>query len=492
MMAALANETIATWFDLGLFIDRIKEDPPAQADAPDNFDDFMADVSKGVGFLTFYYAIDGVTMEVLKYAQVLRTISPETKCHFMAGRIEAASEHLFPQRSRIAVFEEIDGFDKWQHYDALFNTRLERGAPEYNQLIVDFWAQCLRITEQLARYISKNRIKLLYLINTNSNPGNVALALSAMLISKYMGIPVISNNHDFYWEGGSPRNDGGPRDHFFANSHLGEVFSLVETLFPWESKRWLSVNINTNQSRELIHTFGHNVKNVAEIGTAVDTEIYTTARKRRCIEVHFQLSRILSGYKSTLNVTAIDSLLKQGVSEKDISRPLLLGSKRLDNVDFINTNLILLQPTRIIGRKSIEINFDLLENLFKSEQFRVYFELNPSLTITLMITGPIADGHFDYFVSLLEKYKSTLATVPKGIRERVHLAFLFSEFDKSSFTSKIERPLKMSDLYGVASMICLPSETEGRGLPIIESAACRFCAVVTFRRMSMRKSSASI
>jgi glycosyltransferase involved in cell wall biosynthesis len=472
MMAALAGETINTWFDLGLFIDRIKEDSPAHRDTPaEDFHTFMTNVNKGVGFITFYYAIDGVTMEVLKYAEVIKRISPKANCHFMAGRIEDACEHLFPPKCKFSVFDEIDGFDKWAHYDSLFSTRLERGAPEYNQLIVDFWAQTLRITEQLHTYIRKHKINLLYLINVNSNPGNVTLALSTMLISRYMGIPVVSNNHDFYWEGGSPRNDGGPRDHFFTNYHLGEVFSLVETLFPWESRRWLSVNINTNQSRELIGTFGHNVMNVAEIGTAVDTKIYTSASKRRSIEVFFQLSRILSGYKPTLNVTPIDSVLKKGLSQSDITGPLLLGASEMKDLDFISTNLILLQPTRIVGRKSIEINFDLIENLFKCEKFSAYFELNPGLTITLMVTGPIADGHFKYFVSLLKKFKTTLKTLPKTVRNRVHLAFLFSEFDKSRFTSKLDWPLEMSDLYGIASMVCLPSETEGRGLPIIESAA---------------------
>jgi len=30
-------------------------------------------------------------------------------------------------------------------------------------------------------------------------PGNVSLALACILVSEYWGIPVINNNHDFYW-----------------------------------------------------------------------------------------------------------------------------------------------------------------------------------------------------------------------------------------------------------------------------------------------------
>lgn len=471
MISELKKETINTWFDLGMLIDRLKESPPSPARVPArSFEAFMAEIESGVGFVTFYYSIDGVTMEVLKYAKVLKRISPRIKCHFISGRTESTCEHLFPANSRISVLEDVDGFDKWEHYDNFFSNRLERGAPAYNKLIEDFWAQCLEITERMADYITTNDIRLLYLINTNSNPGNVALALSTVLVSKYMGIPVISNNHDFYWEGGSPGR-GGPRHHFFTNHHLGEVFALIETLFPWESPRWLSVNINNNQSSELVATFGHNVKNVAEIGTAVDTNIYRSTSKRRRIEVFFQLSQVLSGYKASLAVTAVDSLIKKQLEPEQIKGPLLLGRKASKNLDFTNANLVLLQPTRIVGRKVIEMNFTLIEKLFVNDKFRSYFEFNPALKVTLMVTGPIADGHFRYFRKLLKSYKSMLKKLPKTVRDRVHLAFLFSEFDKSSFTRRFESPLRMPDLYNVASMICLPSETEGRGLPIIESAA---------------------
>ena len=52
------------------------------------------------------------------------------------------------------------------------------------------------------------------------------------------------------------------------------------------------------------------------------------------------------------------------------------------------------------------------------------------------------------------------------------LGFLFSEFDKNEFKKKYKKPLDIEQLYDVASLILLPSQTEGRGLPIIEAAAC--------------------
>ncbi|KAF5434191.1 hypothetical protein C5S36_05525, partial [Candidatus Methanophagaceae archaeon] len=73
--------------------------------------------------------------------------------------------------------------------------------------------------------------------------------MAIVFISEYLGIPVINNNHDFYWEGGHSEIDiqlkgvkPGPRDHFFKNYHLGEVFSIIEMIYQWESRTWLSVN----------------------------------------------------------------------------------------------------------------------------------------------------------------------------------------------------------------------------------------------------------
>jgi len=54
----------------------------------------------------------------------------------------------------------------------------------------------------------------------------------------------------------------------------------------------------------------------------------------------------------------------------------------------------------------------------------------------------------------------------------VLLGFFFSEFDKHEFRKNYKKPLDIERLYEVASLILLPSQTEGRGLPIIEAAAC--------------------
>ncbi len=92
-------------------------------------------------------------------------------------------------------------------YEYFFFQKLERGNRIYNDLILNLWSEVLIVTEKLGHYIEDNNIKLLYLINTNSNPGNISLALALVFISELLGIPVLNNNHDFYWEGGHSEID---------------------------------------------------------------------------------------------------------------------------------------------------------------------------------------------------------------------------------------------------------------------------------------------
>ena len=89
LRAFLANENIATWFDLGLFLDRLKEHLPSPLrPLPTKKEDVFDTLSQGVAFASFFFSIDGVTMEVNKYAQILKDIRPDIRLHFIAGRFE--------------------------------------------------------------------------------------------------------------------------------------------------------------------------------------------------------------------------------------------------------------------------------------------------------------------------------------------------------------------------------------------------------------------
>lgn len=474
VLKELKNEQIHTWFDLGLFLDRFKE----QYFQPKCQDDkvvFDAYVQKGgIAFITFFFTIDGITVETEKYAKTFSSIYPDLPVHYIAGDIKEEADELIPKTAFKKVIPEMEAFDAWPLYNDFFKIKMERGSKEYNDLIGKFWNEVLVLVESLGRYIEENDISLLYLINVCSNPGNVSLALATVLISEYLGLPVINNNHDFYWEGGTREVERkakgikkGPRDFFFHNAHVGEFFSVIEMIYPWESRTWMNVNINRIQQKHLIDTNGHNPANVALIGTAVDMKMHQMS-KRDIIKAFMQVSSIFANKKETITV---HTAARHATSERSL-KPILLGYKTVKKFDFVNNNIVFLQPTRVISRKSIELNFKLIKRLFDYESFSEKFKTNPQLTLSLIVSGPIPHGQQDYYRELKQDFNNFLNNLPKEFRSRVLLGFLFSEFDKNEFKKKYKKPLDIQQLYDVASLILLPSQTEGRGLPIIEAAAC--------------------
>ena len=476
-MDALRNEGVATWFDLGLMLDRLRDGrgtPSVNFD--DDFDAFARHISRGVGLVTFHCSVDGVTAEIAKYAEAMRSMLPEPQLHLITGRFDVRAELIVGPKIERHVLPEVDGFADWHLYRDFFHRRMERGSPLYNSLILTLWDDVLVLAERLGRLIERCDIRLLYVINVNSNPGNVTLALALVLISEHMRIPVIANNHDFYWEGGAARQEGegptGARDHFFTNSHLGEVFSIIQMIYPWVARTWISANISRRQSAELVGRFGHNPANVAELGTAVDTALYAPLNRPRRVEVLRQLSCLLRGSRKRLVANSAATVLRRNPLAAGRPQPLLLAAREMRNVDFVRDNVILLQPTRIIKRKRIETNFRVISRLFSDAEFINAFQHSPNLKLTLLVSGPVAGENERYFLKLVRDFGRCVSRLPGSVRDRVFLALLFSGMDYPGFRKQFDRPFTINDLYGVASLSVLPSETEGRGLPIIESAAC--------------------
>lgn len=478
----LDAENIQTWFDLGLFLDRIKDQRKyPQKRFIGTYDDFKRVMCKNdMAFLTYQYSIDGVSIEVNKYTKIFQQKFDGSKIHYISGKFYPEAKKIIPEFVKRYELPVIQAFDDWNLYKDFFFTKLQRGSREYNDLIRDFWKQTIEIVEKLGTYILNNNIQLLYLINVCSNPGNVSLSLAVVILSELLKIPVINNNHDFYWEGGNRRIDkirnilpDGPRDFFFTNSDIGEIFSVIEVLFPWESRIWINVNINKQQTDHLTKVNGINPANVTEIGTAVDTTEYQNTSKRKKISTFYQFEKILSRYSNTLISYSAADVISSDLVSKENPKPILIGERKTKPLkNFLNENVVFLQPTRIISRKRIEIGFDLIKKLFAEKTFYKRFSETKNLKLTIIITGPIAVGHFNYFKRLTEKFKELLDSLDPDVKEKIYLAFLFSELDKKHFKDRFEDPVGIPELYNIASLILLPSKTEGRGLPIIEATAC--------------------
>lgn len=481
LLERLRSEKTDTWFDLGLFIDRFREKHALREDGlTGSYATFSKEIKNGgVGFVSFHFMVDGVTVEAGKYARLIEQLYPGIPIHYICGNFRNRSDTLINPQYRKHQIPELAGFDEWDLYKAFFKTKLERGSAQYNQLIGKFWNQTLRLIEKIGAYIEKEGISMLYVLNVCSNPGNVSAALALVLISEFLPIPVINNNHDFYFEGGNSRFDRaskklkkGPRDFFYTNAHLGEIFSIIESLYPWESKLWLNVNINRSQSNILIRYKGHNPARVTEIGTAVDTSIYTKNDKRRNINAFLQFEHILSRYEERLTCFSVEDVEQRELVSARNREPILIGEKTGLVERFSSENIIFLQPTRIISRKRIELGFSLILKLLENREMRNRMISTPNLKITLLISGPIASGHYPYFIQLIRDFDQMINEVPKEFRNRIYLALLMGEIDRQSFLDRYDSPISIPDLYNIASLILFPSKTEGRGLPIIEATAC--------------------
>ena len=474
LIQLLNNKNVKTWFDLGLFIDEFKKEDFFNP-VKNNFDDFHKEIDdSAIAFLSYHFTVDGITVEIEKYSQIFNSIFPNSKIHYVAGQIYEESNELIDDKYIKKEIPELRGFDDWHLYNDFFNNKIERGSEAYNLLIEKFWNDVLDVTGKLGAYIEDNNIKLLYQVNVNSNPGNVSFALATVLISEFFGIPVINNNHDFYWEGGNRKVEieakgleKGPRDFFFLNSDVGEFFSIIETIYPWSSRLWMNVNINNIQQKHLIEKNGLNPSNVELLGTAIDNCVFNNLSKRDSIKAFMQVASIFANDKETITVHKADN----NIGSKRSLRPILLGNKSQKDFDFVNNNIVFLQPTRVISRKNIEINFILIEKLFENIDFVRKFKDNPQLHLSIIVTGPIPQGQQKYHEQLIEDFSEFLNKLPEQYRDSIYLGFLFSEFDKYEFRKKYHTPIDIRQLYNVASLILLPSQTEGRGLPIIEAAA---------------------
>ena len=124
-------------------------------------------------------------------------------------------------------------------------------------------------------------------------------------------------------------------------------------------------------------------------------------------------------------------------------------------------------PTRVIARKRIWRDWELIGALLHHGPFRSAFEERPELTLTLQITGPVPAEHRSCLERVLDAYEAVLDDLPLALGNRLYLAFSAGWQSDPSLAEDIG----IVDIYQLADLVTFPSLTEGRGLPIAEAAA---------------------
>jgi len=440
--------------------------------------------ANGVGFITFGYGIDGVSIEISKYAHILNNLFAQfgnSSIHMIGGKFyPQAKSVLSPEWNRFEM-DGIDGWDKWENgkwFDALFRAEMKSYSEGSNLLTNEIYKQAVSIAKRFGEYFVENHISLLVPVNVASNPGNLALTLGLVLVTELLGIYVLNSNHDFYWEAGRPpamrkaEEEPGVRDHFFRNLENKTFFSLFESLYPWNGNRWLQANINARQTRKLINEFGRQKDTVFEISTCISNSFFEPYSREDILGIRQRMGYILSDGHEIMHPVPIDEHLSNLKRWMKNQRPVILASRSGFSVAPVSKDLlILLQPTRVVSRKRIERDLELIGALFQNSPLRKEFENNPNSQLILHITGPTPIEHQADLETVLLAYKNTINILPESLAERIFLAFSAGYENHESFSKKGFAPLTIETIYRMADAVVFPSETEGRGLPIIEASA---------------------
>ncbi len=471
-----------SWRDITQILNRIKRID--QSSQKVNSKNYLTQYANGTAFITFDFGIDGVSIEISKYATILEDIYEPfsvSPIHLIAGNFQPEASSILRNNWTRFQIEGINGWDKWDEgkwFRALFKKQIKSNSQESKALAQEIFRQGVSIARRLGKYLLDEQITLLIPVNIASNPGNMALTLGVILVTELLGIYVLNSNHDFYWESGKSAEDRksgekiGPRDHFFHNSDHKNFFTLFQSLYPWNGQRWLQVNINPRQTRRLIKRTGLLIEKVQEISTSVDDRFFKAYSTDDVKYARRRMAHILANGELQLRSVSIKqqlSLLGDWMADQ---KPVLIGSESNIVIDPDSDNLIiLLQPTRIIARKRIERNIDLISALMMRSSFGREFKQNSDKQLILHITGPTPKEHQKDLQKILLAYEKLGNRLSDDVYQRIFLAFSVGQEDHPTFSQQEFDPMAIDSIYRMANAVVFPSETEGRGLPIIEASA---------------------
>ena len=437
-----------------------------------------------VAFITFEYGIDGVSIEISKYARALEDNygrDDAFSIHLIGEAFYPAASSLFAERWHRFIIKGINGWNKWdggKWFRALYRQKMPPSSRESARLAKEMYKQTISITNRLGTYLIAHNVALLIPVNIASNPGNFSFTLSVALVSEILGMGVLNINHDFYWEEGRTLSERGEdeapgiRDHFFMNSENRSFFALFQSLYPYNGKRWLQANINKLQSRKLTDQFHFYQEKVFQISTFVGNSFFKKYDQSSINLARLRMGRILSDGEDVLRPLPISDHLDDTDQWMRDQSPRVIGAGPGLSLDLRSDDLIiLLQPTRIIQRKRIGRNLELIGALIHRSALGRVFNQHASRKLLLHITGPVPKEHKADLNQILQSYDGMLRSLPPEIAERLFLSFSVGHQEHPSFAKNKLDPLTVDEIFRMADAVVFPSESEGRGLPIIEAGA---------------------
>ena len=176
----LAERDVGSWADIHAVLDDLATRSATGEPPP-------LDLGGGIAFLTFDYGIDGVTIEIAKYAACLENAladrGVEPVIHCIGGDFHESADQVLAGRWRRKRIDQANGWSKWhggRWFSRLFFEDMAAGSDASREMAVEIWRQALGFARELSAYLAEHRVGLLLPVNVNSNPGNPALGTLAV------------------------------------------------------------------------------------------------------------------------------------------------------------------------------------------------------------------------------------------------------------------------------------------------------------------------
>jgi glycosyltransferase involved in cell wall biosynthesis len=270
------------------------------------------------------------------------------------------------------------------HFETESNRRLEAACFGAFRRTPEITAELRDATEELKAalraFIADFSIDVAISQNALCLPMQLPLGLALTEVAAELDLPVIAHHHDFSWE----------RERFDVHA----VPDILGAAFP-----------------PLLHRMRHIV---------IQSSARTELERRR-------------GVTPTLLPNVMD--FERGPAEPGV------GSRFRDHAGLAEDDIVLLQPTRVVPRKGIEISIDLAAALGDPR-------------VKVVITHPEGDEGREYGRSLREQ----------AGRLGVDLRFVEPQrFEGQS------REAALGDAYAAADLVCFPSLFEGFGNALLEA-----------------------
>ena len=251
------------------------------------------------------------------------------------------------------------------------------------------------LKDELYKFIRTYSIDILIPQNAITIPLNMPLGLAITEIISETGMPVIAHHHDFFWE----------RTHFLTNS----VWEYLNMAFPPHLPTIHHVVINSSADNQL---------------------------------------GLRTGVSSTIIPNVMDF-------ENPPPQPDEFASDVRQSFGIKDDEYFILQPTRVIKRKGIELAIELVSRLGAKAK--------------LVISHASGDEGFDYEKRIRE-YSKLMNVETLFISRRID--------EKRGYTKKGEKIYTLDDVYPHADLVTYPSNFEGFGNAFLEAIYYRIPIVV--------------